>query len=191
MNDLNIKEIIKRSNDSKNLKNKRYKPSTFGEKSLSFLINFTLSLVISFLVVSLFTKQLDVYSSNKITSTINPFLSIGGVDSVSTISPDEIIDDMSFLFHISYILFMGMLITAIMSLFVGYSPGDRIIHLKLVMKETNELAGLNIRIIRALLYILDICFLLGLGCFIAFFNKDGRTLEDFITRTIIMKDLID
>jgi len=84
-----------------------------------------------------------------------------------------------------------MLITAIMSLFVGYSPGDKIIHLKLVMKETNELAGLNIRIVRSVLYILDICFLLGLGCFIAFFNKDGRTLEDFITRTIIMKDLID
>lgn len=191
MNDLNIKEIIKRSNESKNLKNKRYKPSTFGEKSLSFLINFILSLFISFLVITVFAKQLDTYSSNKITSTINPLLSIGGVDSASTINPNEIIEGMSFLFHLTYILFMGMLITAIMSLFVGYSPGDKIIHLKLVMKETNELAGLNIRIVRALLYILDICFLLGLGCFIAFFNKDGRTLEDFITRTIIMKDLID
>lgn len=191
MNDLNIKEIIKRSNESKNLKNKRYKPSTFGEKSLSFLINFILSLFISFLVITIFAKQLDTYSSNKITSTINPLLSIGGVDSASTINPNEIIEGMSFLFHLTYILFMGMLITAIMSLFVGYSPGDKIIHLKLVMKETNELAGLNIRIVRALLYILDICFLLGLGCFIAFFNKDGRTLEDFITRTIIMKDLID
>lgn len=191
MNDLNIKEIIKRSNESKNLKNKRYKPSTFGEKSLSFLINFILSLFISFLVITVFAKQLDTYSSNKITSTINPLLSIGGVDSASTINPNEIIEGMSFLFHLTYILFMGMLITAIMSLFVGYSLGDKIIHLKLVMKETNELAGLNIRIVRALLYILDICFLLGLGCFIAFFNKDGRTLEDFITRTIIMKDLID
>lgn len=88
-------------------------------------------------------------------------------------------------------IFSFFIILSFFSLFVGYTLGSRLFHIKLIDNEYNELASHKLRIKRGIVTVLDMIFLLGLGSFSSIFDKEGKTLADRIAKTKIAYEKIE
>lgn len=96
----------------------------------------------------------------------------------------------SFIYGMAFI-FSFFIILGFLSLFVGYTLGSKLYHIKLIDSEYNEIANVRLRIKRSIITILDMCFLLGLGSFSSIFDKEGRTMADRFAKTKIAYEKIE
>ena len=97
-------------------------------------------------------------------------------------------DDIGILF----LIWVGasVLLTMVIPAFTGWSPGKRLLGLRIVDQETFELAGIGPNLLRGLLWIVD-----GFGYFtgplvggIAMFSSDGsRRVGDMAAKTLVVK----
>lgn len=156
-----------------------YITPTRKQRFLYLLVDMVVSLVISipfsFLLNNLIIYLLDANLPNGYTIE-NMILDFPVISSF--------IYGMAFIF--SFFIILGFL-----SLFVGYTLGSILYHIKLIDSDYNEIANTKLRFKRSIITILDMCFLLGLGSFSSIFDKEGRTMADRFAKTKIAYEKIE
>lgn len=167
----NIKKHIK--------KHITYTTPTRKQRSLYLLVDMGVSLVLaipfSFLLNNLIIYLMNTNLPNGYTME-NMFIEFPIIITF--------IQGMAFIF--SFFIILGFL-----SLFVGYTLGSILYHIKLIDSDYNEIANTKLRFKRSIITILDMCFLLGLGSFSSIFDKEGRTMADRFAKTKIAYEKIE
>lgn len=160
-------------------KNITYITPSMKQRTLYLLVDMAISFVLaipfSFLINKFFISILD--NNLPYGYTIEAMLNDFPVMEI-------FIQGMAFFF--SFFIIVGFF-----SLFVGYTLGSKLYQIKLIDSEYNELASTHLRIKRAIITILDMCFLLGLGSFSSIFNKEGKTMADRFAKTKIAYEKIE
>lgn len=149
-----------------------------GVKSIATSINLTIAYAISVLINMLIENKIDVFLSTKME-----------LSSSSTLLDPSTVEVLFMVLHFIYPIVICLFVFAVMGFFTGYTPGDKIFKLKLCNYEDKEPVELSTRFQRFALFLTDLIFLLGVGTMFAIFNKEGRTLEDKICKTIVLKEV--
>lgn len=154
------------------------------DRSMAMFIDLFCAMILSAILTPLFQHSLDRY----IMQTLN--MGFNGLDAQAGGSLGEA-DSMSMLYpilHGFYLVFFMVVILGIFGFFTGYTPGTRFYKFNVYDYKTKEIVTLTRRTMRAALFMLDMMFMFGLGSLSGFFNAEGRTIEDKICKTILLKE---
>lgn len=158
-------------------------PTNF-DRSMAMLIDLFCAMILSAILTPLFQNNLDKFIMQALNSGFNSLeaQSGGGMADVGTMSM------LYPILHGFYIVSFMIIILGILGFFTGYTPGTRFYRLNVYYYKNKEIITLTRRTIRASLFMLDMMFLFGLGSLSGFFNAEGRTIEDKICKTILLKE---
>lgn len=160
-----------------------FKPTNL-DRSMAMFIDLFCAMILSAILTPLFQHSIDIF--------IMKSFSIGfsGLDAQAGAELGEA-DSMSMLYpilHGFYIVLFTVIILGIFGFLTGYTPGTRFYKLNVYDYKNKEIVTLTRRIMRASLFMLDMIFIFGLGSLSGFFHAEGRTIEDKICRTILLKE---
>lgn len=158
-----------------------YTIPTNSDRSFAAFIDLTCSFFIAFILCFLFQSKLDSIFLNLF--NLGNVLNETGIDSDT--SSSAII---SAILHTMYPVILTIVILGIMGFFTGHTPGTKLYRLNIYDYKSKEQISVTRRTTRAVLFVLDMIFLFGIGSLTGFMSPEGRTMQDKLCRTILLKN---
>lgn len=195
-----MEKITENNNLPKYKDNEQYEICSPFKRSLAAFIDY-LIIFVFFYIISLFFKQsvnsfIDLKFNSLINNNINDVnaysdpnngIDLGGFIDIMKQLTGDLLNDIRPLIYISMILYFSFWGMVVSFLFIGKTPGSKLLKINLFDKDvrTRE-ADIYQKSIRFLIYFLDFFFIFGVGTLFAFFNKDKRGISEILSGTIVL-----